>query len=153
MLKKGGKAPDFEAQLDSGTRVKLSDFMSKKNLVLYFYPKDFTSGCTKEACAFRDTRAEFEKRDAVIIGVSLDPEESHARFKGQYGLNFPLISDKNRELSRLFGVLRRIGPSVQRVTFVIDKKGIIRQVIHNELNMQAHIDQALEALNEIADQA
>ncbi len=150
MLEVGEKAPDFEATTPQGDRVKLSDFVGKKNLVLFFYPKDDSPGCTREACYFRDTKAEFEKRDAVILGVSLDTEASHQRFQEKHSLNFPLISDRGKELSQMFGVLRLGGLLLlKRVTFVIDRDGIIRKVIHSETNMHTHVDRALGALDNL----
>ena len=150
MLKVGEKAPDFEATTAQGDRVKLSDFVGKKNLVLFFYPKDDSPGCTREACYFRDTKAEFEKKDTVILGVSLDTEASHQRFQEKHSLNFPLISDRGKELSRMFGVLRLGGLLLlKRVTFVIDREGIIREVIRSETDMHTHVDKALEALDNL----
>ncbi len=150
MLKVGEKAPDFEATTAQGDRVKLSDFVGKKNLVLYFYPKDDSPGCTREACYFRDTKAEFEKKNAVILGVSLDTEASHQKFQEKHNLNFPLISDRGKELSRMFGVLRLGGLlMLKRVTFVIDREGIIRKVIRSETDMHTHVDRALEALGSL----
>ena len=150
MLEAGGKAPDFKVTTTQGDSVKLSDFVGKKNLVLFFYPKDNSPGCTREACYFRDTKAEFEKRDAVILGVSLDTKASHQRFQEKHGLNFPLISDKGKELSQMFGTLRLGGLLLlKRVTFVIDRDGIIRKVIHSETDMHTHVDTALEALDNL----
>ncbi len=150
MLKAGEKAPDFEATTAQGDRVKLSDFVGKKNLVLYFYPKDDSPVCTREARYFRDTKAEFEQKDAGILGVSLDTEASHQRFQEKHSLNFPLISDRGKELSRMFGVLRLGGLLLlKRVTFVIDREGIIRRVIRSETDMHAHVDRALEALDNL----
>jgi peroxiredoxin Q/BCP len=150
MLKVGEKAPDFEATTAQGDRVKLSDFVGKKNLVLFFYPKDDSPGCTREACYFRDTKAEFKRKDTVILGVSLDTEASHQRFQEKHSLNFPLISDRGKELSHMFGVLRLGGLLLlKRVTFVIDRAGIIRKVIRSETNMHTHVDRALEALDNL----
>jgi peroxiredoxin Q/BCP len=150
MLEVGEGAPNFEATTAQGDRVKLSDFVGKKNLVLFFYPKDGSPVCTREVCYFRDTKAEFEKKDAVILGVSLDTEASHQRFQEKHSLNFPLISDRGKELSRMFGVLRLGGLLLlKRVTFVIDRDGIIRKVIRSETDMHTHVDRALEALESL----
>ena len=150
MLEVGEKAPGFTATTTQGNRVKLSDFVGKKNLVLFFYPKDDSPGCTREVCYFRDTKAEFEKRNAVILGVSLDTEASHQRFQEKHSLNFPLISDNGKEISKMFGVLRLEGLLLlKRVTFVIDRNGIIRKVIRSETNMHTHVDMALEALDKL----
>ena len=143
----GEKAPDFKATTTQGDRVNLSDFVGEKNLVLFFYPKDGSLGCTREACYFRDTKAEFKKRNAVILGVSLDTEANHQRFQENHSLNFPLISDKGKELSQMFGVLRLGGLLLlKRVTFVIDRDGIIRKIIRSETDMHTHVDTALGAL-------
>ena len=150
MLEVGEKVPGFTATTTQGNRVKLSDFVGKKNLVLFFYPKDDSPGCTREVCYFRDTKAEFEKRNAVILGVSLDTEASHQRFQEKHSLNFPLISDNEKEISKMFGVLRLGGLLLlKRVTFVIDRNGIIRKVIRSETNMHTHVDMALEALDKL----
>jgi len=150
MLEVGEKAPDFKVTTTQGDSVKLSDFVGKKNLVLFFYPKDDSPGCTREACYFRDTKAEFEKRNAVILGVSLDTEASHQRFQEKHSLNFPLISDKGKVLSQMFGVLRLRGLLLlKRVTFVIDRDGLIRKVIRSETDMHTHVDTALEALDNL----
>ncbi len=150
MLEVGEKAPDFKVTTTQGDSAKLSDFVGKKNLVLFFYPKDDSPGCTREACYFRDTKAEFEKRNTVILGVSLDTEASHQRFQEKHSLNFPLISDKGKELSRMFGVLRLGGLLLlKRVTFVIDRDGLIRKVIRSETDMHTHVDAALETLDNL----
>ncbi len=152
MLEVGEKIPDFEATTTQGDRIKYSDFVGKRNLVLFFYPKDDSPGCTREACYFRDTKDEFEKRNAVILGVSLDTETSHQRFQGKHNLNFLLISDKRKELSQMFGVLRLGGLLLlKRVTFIIDKDNIIRKVIRSETDMHTHVDTALETLDSLKD--
>ena len=150
MLGVGEKIPDFEATTTQGDRIKYSDFVGKRNLVLFFYPKDDSPGCTREACYFRDTKDEFEKRNAVILGVSLDTETSHQKFQEKHNLNFLLISDKKKELSQMFGVLRLGGLLLlKRVTFIIDKDNIIRKVIHSETDMHTHIDTALKTLDSL----
>ncbi len=150
MLEVREKAPDFKVTTTQGGSVKLSDFIGKKNLVLFFYPKDDSPGCTREACYFRDAKAAFEKRNAVILGISLDTEASHQRFQEKHSLNFPLISDKRKELSQMFGVLRLGGLLLlKRVTFVIDRDGLIRKVIRSETDMHTHVGTALEALDNL----
>lgn len=150
MIITGEKAPDFEAVTTQGKSIKLADFIGKKNLVLYFYPKDNSPGCTRQACYFRDTKAEFEEKDAIILGVSLDTDNSHRRFQEKHDLNFPLISDREKNLARRFGVLRLGGLlGLKRVTFVIDKEGTVIKVIHSETNMHIHIDSALKALDSL----
>ena len=102
MLKEGTTAPEFEVTLDNGEAFRLSDERGKRNVVLYFYPKDFTPGCTKEACAFRDNYAEVERHDAVIIGVSTDSTESHQAFREKHELPFPLIPDPEKKIVSLY---------------------------------------------------
>ncbi len=148
LLKEGAKAPDFVATTDSGQEVSLAEYRGKKNVVLFFYPKDFTAGCTRQACSFRDAHVDFVSLDAVVFGVSPDNVRSHSGFSTRYRLPFPLISDANRTLSRDYRTERLWGVfgGQRRVTFVIDKRGIIRKVIHRELAIDGHVPDALEAL-------
>jgi peroxiredoxin Q/BCP len=150
MLSVGDKAPQFSGVLADGRNVRLADMLREHNVVLYFYPKDFTPGCTKEACSFRDHRGEFAALGAEIYGVSLDTPEKHAAFAERYSLPFPLISDGDKSIARSFGVLRLGGILLtKRVTFVIDRSGTIRHVTQSELSMDRHIDNALAALREL----
>lgn len=121
----------------------MADFEGKKNVVLYFYPRDFTPGCTKEACSFRDAWDELEGKDTIIIGVSRDDDASHREFASKHRLPFPLVADESGEISRNFDVLgglRGLLGMPKRVTYVIDKQGIIRGVFHHELRVQLHLD-------------
>ncbi|WP_126450308.1 peroxiredoxin [Sulfodiicoccus acidiphilus] len=147
-LKVGTRAPDFEGVTDSGEKFRLSDLIGKKHIVLYFYPKDDTPGCTAEACSFRDNWEEVKKYDAVVIGVSSDSVESHRQFKSKYSLPFTLISDTTKEIRKLYDVKGTLMPP--RVTFVIDKDGIIRHVYDSQLNATAHVREAVNALKKIA---
>lgn len=130
----GDKAPDFSAKDQSGNTVSLSDFKGKK-VVLYFYPKDDTPGCTKEACNFRDNFALLKKKGYVVLGVSVDSERSHKKFIEKYELPFTLISDTEKQVVTAYGVwgkkkfMGREYMGTARVTFVIDEKGIIEKVI------------------------
>jgi peroxiredoxin Q/BCP len=126
-LKEGDKAPDFTLKSDDGTSVKLSDFERKSIVILYFYPKDKTPGCTKEACNFRDNLENFKEMNAEVLGVSVDDAESHKSFKEKENLNFTLLADPDKEVTKKYGVLNAIGMA-SRVTFVIDKDGIIRKI-------------------------
>lgn len=147
-LKAGVAAPSFSGTLSDGSAWS-SEARRGKPLVVYFYPKDFTSGCTKEACAFRDIydvlRRDF---DAEILGVSRDDVESHARFKAEHRLPFPLLADPAGTVSELFGVNRFWGliPFVKRVTFVIDRDGLIRGVFHHELAIGRHVQDVRDCL-------
>jgi peroxiredoxin Q/BCP len=133
MPKPGELAPDFELPSDTGESVRLSNFMGRK-VVLYFYPKDMTTGCTAEACSFRDHYPQYEEQGAVILGVSPDSPESHVKFKSKYGLPFVLLSDEDRAVSERYGVWgekKMYGKTyfgVLRTTFVIDEKGRIARV-------------------------
>ncbi|MGA2459814.1 MAG: peroxiredoxin [Candidatus Bathyarchaeia archaeon] len=127
-VKVGEQAPDFEGPTSDGSRLGLRDFIGKKNVVLYFYPKDDTPGCTREACSFRDNIEPLRRMGAEIIGVSLDSIEDHRRFMEKYELPFPLISDKNKRIATAYGVIKDTGTSTNRVTFIIDKKGKIVKV-------------------------
>jgi len=131
----------------------LKEFRGKKNVVLYFYPKDDTPGCTKEACSFRDERPKFDKKDAVILGVSFDDLESHKKFAGKYKLPFPLLSDADKKIAEAYGVYKeksmygRTYMGIERSTFVIDKDGKIAQV-YRKVRVDGHSDEVLGALSE-----
>lgn len=154
MLRKNDAAPDFSGSLADGRQIRLKDFRGRRNVVLYFYPKDFTPGCTREACSFRDRRAELAELDAEIVGVSADTPEKHAKFAESYNLPYPLVSDRDGSISADYGVQRLGGwLPAKRVTFVIDKDGVIRDVIHSELAIDAHIDGALDALRRLKTEA
>ncbi len=151
MVKIGDKAIDFELPDESGKIIRLSDFKGY-NVILYFYPKDMSPGCTREACGFRDYYEEFLKHDAVVIGVSSDPPEKHRRFKEKYSLPFILLSDQNGEVMRKYGVHKRLGILTDRVTFVIDKQGIIRYIFKSQFRPKTHVKKALEILKKFGEQ-
>jgi peroxiredoxin Q/BCP len=154
MIKDGDRAPDFSGVTSDGKRVSLGDFRGKQPLVLYFYPRDNTPVCTKEACSFRDHVAEFAAAGASVLGVSMDSAQSHEKFTTQFGLNFPLLSDQDGTICKTYGVSRLGGwLPPKRKTFVIDREGVVRRVIASELNANRHIDEALAAVREIAGQA
>ena len=123
----GKPAPDFALPSDDGRTVKLSDYRGKQPVVLYFYPKDETPGCTKQACSFRDNFAAFREAGVEVLGVSVDSVESHKEFKRKQNLNFTLLSDDEKRVSRQYGVLGSFGYA-SRVTFVVDKNGVIRRI-------------------------
>ncbi len=126
-LKEGDEAPDFSLQSDEGNWLKLSDYRGKSNVILYFYPKDQTSGCTKEACHFRDNLSQFKDLTTEILGVSSDDVESHKAFKQKENLNFTLLADTDKEVTKKYAGLSIYGLA-SRVTFVIDKNGIVRKI-------------------------
>ena len=143
-------APDFTLTSQSGEEVSLGDFLSrKKAIVLFFYPKDDTPGCTKEACAFRDGYEQFGSMEAEVVGISSDSVESHERFVEKHGLPFTLLSDEGGEVRRLYGVPNTLGLLPGRVTYVIDAEGVVRHVFSSQLYATRHIEQALRALEAI----
>lgn len=149
-LKIGDTAPDFTLESTDGEKVSLKDYRGKI-VVLYFYPKDNTSGCTKEACGFRDLKGEFEALDAVILGVSPDSRKSHRNFSDKFQLNFTLLADTEKEVSEIYGVYqkkKRYGKEymgIVRTTFIINPEGIIAQVFP-EVKVAGHIDEVLESV-------
>lgn len=150
MVEEGSEAPDFELKSDAGETVKLSQFRGRP-VVLYFYPRDDTPGCTKEACAFRDSYDEYLARDAVILGVSRDDEESHQKFKRKYDLPFTLLSDPDHKVADSYGVWQekklygRTSMGIVRSTFVIAPDGTIARAMRG-IKVPGHSDKVLEAL-------
>ena len=150
MVEEGSQAPDFELKSDAGETVKLSKFRGRP-VVLYFYPRDDTPGCTKEACAFRDSYDEYLARDAVILGVSRDDEESHRKFKQKYDLPFTLLSDPDHKVAEAYGVWAeksmygRKSMGIVRSTFVIAADGTIARAMRG-IKVPGHSDKVLEAL-------
>jgi peroxiredoxin Q/BCP len=145
-LKIGDKAPDFKLTDQNGKIITLSQFAGKKDVVLYFYPKDFTKGCTTEACSFRDNYQAFMDRGAEVIGVSADSAESHMKFTSEYKLPFSLLSDPNGALAKSYGVDIVLGSLLDRMTFIIDKSGEIRFVYKSLKNALSHVDRAMNEL-------
>lgn len=152
MLKEGNKAPDFTAIDQNEKKVKLSSFQGKKNVVLYFYPKDMTPGCTTEACDFKDNLKKF--KDAVVLGVSIDSPERHQKFIAKHDLPFDLISDVDQKVVNKYGVWQekslygRKFMGIVRSTFIIDKKGVIRK-IYPKVKVKGHVEEVLKVLKEI----
>ena len=147
-LKPGDKAPNIALPDERGKIRKTGDLRGK-NLVLFFYPKDDTPGCTTEACGFRDNYDLFKIFGAEVWGVSSDNQGSHIKFIEKNKLPFPLLSDVDNKLRNAFGVPKALGILPGRVTYVIDSKGIIRHIFNNLLNSPAHINEALRVLEEI----
>jgi peroxiredoxin Q/BCP len=141
----GQPAPDWQLPDTSGQLVSLQQFRGQW-VVLYFYPKDDTPGCTAEACAFRDSYEEFQNAGAVVIGVSGDDTPSHERFKSKYNLPFILVSDANNQLRRTYGVPATFGLIPGRVTYVIDPEGVVRLVFDSQFDFRAHVDKALATI-------
>lgn len=145
-LKPGDPAPDFTATAHTGEQIRLADYRGRRGLVLFFYPKDGTAVCTKEACAFRDSYMKFVDAGAEVIGISSDGDASHQDFARQNRLTFPLISDADGSLRRLYQVPRTFGVIPGRVTYVIDGNGVIRRIFSAQLASDAHVVEALAAL-------
>jgi peroxiredoxin Q/BCP len=150
MVGEGQQAPDFELQSDGGDTVRLSDFRGRR-VVLYFYPKDDTSGCTKEACGFRDAIPELEELDAVVLGVSPDGVASHVKFRDKYDLNFPLLADPDHEVAAAYGVwgkkkmYGREYEGILRTTFLIGADGTVEKVFE-KVKPAAHAEEVVQVL-------
>jgi len=149
----GRKAPDFTLPDDSGNKVKLSGLRGNP-VVLYFYPRDDTPGCTREACAFRDRKAEMAKLGAKVLGLSTDGVESHVKFRDKFELNFPLLADSEHKVAEKYGAWRektRFGKKsmgIQRSTFIIDAEGVVRKM-WKAVKVDGHDEQVLAALKEL----
>jgi thioredoxin-dependent peroxiredoxin len=147
----GDKAPQLKLKDEEGRAVKLADFRGKK-VVLYFYPRDLTPGCTKEACAFQEDLAEFEKRNAVVLGVSTDDARSHKRFREKYGLQFRLLTDAEHETAESYGVWKEKNMygrkmwGIKRATFIIDEQGRISHIF-DKVSPAEHSREVLDALD------
>jgi peroxiredoxin Q/BCP len=142
MPQQGQQLPDVEFVTEGGEKLSAGDLEGEKT-ILYFYPKDDTPGCTKEACAFRDRMPDYERAAIRVYGVSLDSPESHRRFREKYNLNFPLLTDEGGRAADALGVLRESGKSANRVTFLLDSNGRIARV-YPEVSPETHADEILE---------
>ena len=142
-------APDFTLPSQSGEMVSLKDFLGKRPVVLFFYPKDNTLGCTKEVCAFRDSIEDFSKLDAEVIGISSDSVESHRGFAEKHKLPFTLLSDEGGRVRKLYDVPNSFGLFPGRVTHVVDKDGIVRHVFSSQIEVEKHVEEALKTLESI----
>jgi thioredoxin-dependent peroxiredoxin len=145
-IRVGDRAPDFSGTTQDGSVIRLSDVLKERAVVLFFYPKDGTAICTKEACSFRDSYRQFVDAGAEVIGVSSDSTEAHRDFAHQHGLPFHLISDEGGSLRKAFGVPRTLGLFPGRVTYVIDRTGIVRLIFSAQFATEDHVRQALRAV-------
>jgi len=145
-IKEGAKAPDFTLPSQDGSMVSLSQFFGKKTIVLFFYPKDESYGCTKEACSFRDNYEIFKDAGAELIGISADDQASHKSFASHHKLPFILLSDTDRKVAGLYNVGKTMGLLPGRVTFVIDKNGVIKKIFSSQFNFERHISEALKVI-------
>ena len=148
-MKVGQVAPDFEATVDDGSTFRLSDYRGRQNVVLYFYPKAGTRGCTKQACTFRDNYDAIGAYNAVIVGVSADGVDAQAGFKAEHGLGFPLVADADKRVTKLYEAMGVFGIIRARATYVIDSAGVIRAAFRHDLAIDRHLDDVLVALREI----
>ena len=150
-LEVGSEAPNFSLKDQSGNTVNLSDFKGKQQVVLYFYPKDDTPGCTKESCSFRDHDKDLKSAGAAVLGVSLDDAESHQKFIKKFNLNFPLLCDEDAKVSRLYGVYKKKSMfaklfwGIERSTFVIGTDGKLKKIFR-KVKVDGHTQEVLEAL-------
>ncbi len=149
-ISEGATAPDFSKTTQNGDTISLSQFRGEKTVVLYFYPKDETPGCTAEACTFRDSFEDFVEAGAVVIGVSQDSEESHKSFAEHHRLPFLLVSDRDKALQKAYGVPKTMGLLPGRVTYVIDREGKVQHVFNSQLNAKKHVREALEVVKRLA---
>jgi thioredoxin-dependent peroxiredoxin len=154
MVKEGSKAPAFAVVDDGGHTVKLSDYIGKKNVVFFFYPRAMTPGCTREACSFRDINSEIEKKGAAVLGISSDDVSRQAKFRDKYQLNMPLLADADKQVALAYGVYEEKNMSrkkvmgIVRTTFVIGKDGIIKKICP-KVKVDGHAEENLRALDEI----
>src|SRR5215831_17670742 len=144
MLNIGDSAPDFDVVAHNGRRLKLSDYRGKKNVVLYFYPRDFTLVCTKEACGFRDMYDDLLSKETEVIGVSVDDDTSHEKFAHKHGVQFPLVAAPEKKLAKAYGAVSRLRDlligTTARVTYIIDKQGQIAGVFSSEVLASQHLN-------------
>ena len=147
-VKVGEQAPDFTLQDQNGTQISLKDFRGKA-VVLYFYPKDDTPGCTVESCAFRDQYEVFKSAGAEVIGISGDSPESHQKFSSKHQLPFTLLSDKGNKIRQLYGATAAFGLFPGRVTYVINAEGLVQYIFDSMLNFKGHVEEALKQLQSL----
>ncbi len=145
-IKVGDAIPEVNLQSQTGETVNLKRFNGNKCVVLYFYPKDDTPGCTKESCSFRDSYTAFQEAGAEVIGISADDVASHKAFAAKHNLPFTLLSDTGNTIRKAFGVPSTLGILPGRVTYVIDKSGVVQHITNSQLNFQGHIDESLNVV-------
>lgn len=150
-IREGSKAPDFTLASQDGSMVSLSSFFGKKSLVLFFYPKDESYGCTKEACSFRDNYEVFTEAGAEVIGISSDDQKSHMSFASNHRLQFLLLSDPDGKVAELYNVRKTLGIFPGRVTYVIDRQGIIRKIFSSQISFGKHVEEALKVITDKRD--
>jgi peroxiredoxin Q/BCP len=149
-LEPGDKAPSFDLPGADGQTVSLASLLEKGPVVVFFYPKDETPGCTAEACSFRDAWDGFKKLGASVVGISRDSAASHASFRDHHQLPYLLLSDRDGAVRKAFGVPKTLGLLDGRSTYVIDKSGVVKKAFHSQLRATRHVDEALEALKTLS---
>lgn len=148
----GDKCPNFEYKLADGSVSSIAEQIGNKNIVIYFYPKDFTPGCTKEACAFRDNYEVFQELNCEVIGVSGDSESAHDRFAKKHQLPYPLVADTNKKIRNAFGVPKNLfGLIPGRVSYIVDKTGTIRGIFNSLTDPFGHINNGIQLVKELSD--
>ena len=145
-VKIGDTAPDFTLSSQSEDMVSLHDLLGRKAVVLFFYPKDGTPGCTMESCAFRDSYEDFKDAGAEVVGISSDGVASHQEFAGRHNLPFLLLSDEGGKIRSLYGVSATLGVFPGRVTYLVGKDGVVRNIFSSQLDIQRHVDESLKIL-------
>lgn len=150
MVRVGDEAPDFELPVHTGGTFRLREHHGRSNVVLYFYPADFTMGCTKEACSFQEQFPRIRQSDAIVVGISPDDIATHRQFAQAYGLEFLLASDPTRRVIHQYGAVWLGGLLIKRITVVIDMKGIVQGVIHHEFRWQHHSKDVVTLLQTLA---
>jgi thioredoxin-dependent peroxiredoxin len=148
-IKTGDQAPDFTLPKQDGTSVSLKELLKKSAVVLYFYPKDDTPGCTKEACSFRDSYESFKEAGAEVVGISSQSTDSHQAFAARHRLPFTLVSDEGGKVRKEYGVPSTLGLLPGRVTYVIDQSGTVRHVFNSQLNATKHVTEALQVIQKL----
>lgn len=149
MLRVGDEAPEFRGTDQHGATIILGDLVTRGPVVLYFYPKDFTLVCTREACLFRDAHERLSARGACVVGISVDDEATHRRFAAKHALPFSLVADPERRIAERYGAVAFFGLRILRVTYAIDRERRIRGVFHHELSAQKHLDDVERALRDL----
>ncbi|MEM9217777.1 MAG: peroxiredoxin [Cyanobacteria bacterium P01_F01_bin.150] len=150
-VKVGDRAPAFTLSDQSGKSVNLENMLGQKPIVLYFYPKDDTPGCTKESCAFRDSYEVFQKAGAEVIGISGDSSESHEQFASKYNLPFTLLADTGNKVRSLYGVPATLFFLPGRVTYIIDQKGVVQSIFNSMLDFNGHVNEAIKVIENVTD--
>lgn len=145
----GDTAPDFKAPVQDGHEIRLSDFQGHQAVVLFFYPKDDSPICTQEACSFRDSYEDFVQAGAAVIGISSDSVASHQSFASSQRLPYLLVSDSSGQIRKAFGVPRSLGILPGRVTYVIDRNGVVRHIFNSQFSGQRHVDEALKTVRQL----